>query len=120
MTYDLVDIPHALGNADGTLTKTNKAELMKIIAEQVPDCEETDARRFEPAALILDGMVLLRQLRGQQISQTFGDLSHAVLDCVANKTAAAGATSVHVVWDTYPEVSIKSAEQARRRAATEQ
>ena len=62
-------------------------------------------------------MVLLRQLNRSQIPDTFGGLSSFVLDCVRRKAESVKATCVHLVWDTYPDVSIKSGEQSRRQAA---
>ena len=117
LTFNLSSIPHALGNHDGSLSKTNKAELTKLIVKKVPSIITSRETSLESDTLIIDGMVLLRQLNRSQIPDTFGGLSSFVLDCVRRKAESVKATCVHLVWDTYPDVSIKSGEQSRRQAA---
>ena len=63
-------------------------------------------------------MALFRHLSRSQIPITFGELSKFFLSYIKKKSITLKATCIHLVWDTYPEVSIKSGEQSRRRAAS--
>nr|KAG5688193.1 hypothetical protein BaRGS_027788 [Batillaria attramentaria] len=111
--YALAEIPPALGNGDGSMTKTNKSAMMHEIMKDAPQMQVDHAPT--PLAVVIDGMAFLRQLRN--LPSTFCDLAAHVLDAVVGKAVSAGAQRVDVVWDTYPEKTIKSAEQDRRAAA---
>lgn len=52
-------------------------------------------------AVIIDGFFYLYTLR--EVSSTFGDISHSLLKHVANHQAR----GIHIVFDTYPQQSIK-------------
>lgn len=101
----------ALGKPDGHMVKTCKSDMLHLIEKDVTDIQTE--RRLPPAALTLDGMVILRQIKLQTFPQTFGELAAVVLDIIVKKAVAEDVRRVDVVWDTYPEVSIKSCEHGR-------
>jgi hypothetical protein len=113
LTYELADVPFALGNVDGSMTKTDKAATMRHVEKQVPELLAPHMPGGH--ALIVDGMVVLRQIKHPP--STFNELSLTILQRIVTQAVAEGATRVDVVMDTYPEISIKGSERARRAAA---
>lgn len=112
MKHTLTNIPEALGKPDGQLVKTCKSDLVHLIAKDIPDIMTSDIPTS--CTFVVDGMVVLRQLKPQNIPQTFGELATYVLKVIINKAKHVNANRVDVVWDSYPEISIKSLEQVRR------
>ena len=116
LQHSLQDVPYAFGNSDGSMTATNKSELVIVVKGRVPEIEVPHSE-VPPLVVINDAMPILRQFRRHQLPKTFGGFCNLVFEIVMKKAARFNASTIHLVWDTYPEVSIKSAEQARRMAS---
>jgi hypothetical protein len=103
--YPLGPIPWSLATADGSLVKTDKAQLMHVLEDKgvltaVPDIEE--------CCYILDGNVIIQATVLQP--ETSGEFALKIFHILPK------APIVHFVTDTYREGSIKEQERRRRCA----
>ena len=98
--YELSPIPWSLATADGSMCKTNKAQLLHALeSESIQPPEDN-------CVCILDGNALLHSF--VRVPATFGDFAQAVFNCLPKSKY------VHFVTDTYHEHSIKDSERQRR------
>lgn len=106
LQYSLGPLPWSLAASDGSLAKTDKSKLLEPLVDQVEPVEDVPPN----AAWVVDGMAVLQSLG--DIPATFGDLAVSVFNAVVQRT---GMTSrIDFVTDTYPEISIKNVERAKR------
>jgi len=119
--YPLGPIPWALATADGTLVKTNKAQIMHCI-EALTEKVDVDAAQNpqtttqrdvttvpENSVHIIDGNALLQGMT--RLPDTFEGLAAFVFNTLP------AAETVHFVTDTYLENSVKQLERCRRGSA---
>jgi len=106
-TYQLGPIPWSMATGDGSLVKTDKAQLMHCLEETVADCENTAP---VDRMYIIDGNAHIQSMT--HLPATFEELAHAVF-CTLPK-----ASVVHFVTDTYWDNSIKQLERSQRGSAS--
>lgn len=103
LSYPITPIPLSLCHPDGTIYKTNKAQLMKVLESEVtslpPNGYDT---------IIYDAMSLLHMIG--DIPLTYG----GVVKCILQKICKKSATNIHLIFDTYFTPSIKDLERNRR------
>ena len=109
LEYPLSTVPLNIPNADGTMRKTNKSELAKVILGNATNEVSTEST-LENTVYIVDLISLIRTLR--YIPETFEDLIFRVL-----KTIPPGYKRVDIASDSYHSNSIKSSEREKRGSA---
>ena len=62
LSYLLCKIPASLSNLDGTIRKTDKSALIKLIEAAAPSCFEDTIITPSITALIIDGMALINNI----------------------------------------------------------
>lgn len=105
LCHPLGPMPWALATLQGFLTKTKKSSLALALQKNVPVAEYLP----EKSSTIIDGMSLVHRVK---VGETFKDVASSVLTMALKE----GSTSkcIHVVFDTYVEMSIKSCERQQR------
>ena len=110
LTFPLGPLPWSLADPYGLPRKTNKAKLSQQlerntdVAEKFPD----------NATSIFDGMAVL-----QKFKPPAGATFHVVADKVFEVVTSNSSKRVDVVFDVYPDQSIKNAERAKRASGTD-
>ena len=114
LSYPLAPIPAAIGTVHGSLVKTNKAAIVHCVEKEVKEfVEDTPSGSV---AVLLDGMSCLQQFTPRPQS-TFGELADDLMKMVVSRARAMKASRLDLVFDTYPEQSIKNSERDRRAAS---
>ena len=116
LKFSLGPISYSLASSDGGLAKTNKAVLLKVIEQEIPDNSHIIETPPEGSALMVDGMAVLQCLRVAKIPPTFKQLAQMILEMIV-KLMLYNSNRVDFVTDRYPDVSIKNCERNRRAAA---
>ena len=65
LTYELAAVPPSMFHDDGTMRKTNKADLAKRLEEQcdeLPVLPQVNLVSSQPAAYLIDGMAMIQSL----------------------------------------------------------
>ena len=104
--YPLGLLLWSLADAYGLLRKTNKAQLFKELEKNVPVSE----RHLTNVSNIYDGMANLQKLK-LPAGATFRLMAEKVFSAVTNNTSR----RIDIVFDTYPDVSIKNVERSKRK-----
>ena len=99
LTHELGPVPWSLATYDGSLAKTNKSALAKLLKDGV----EIFPNLTNASAVIVDAMAQLRTL--PRIPNRFIDLADVILSAVIKQ--AGEARRIDFVADQYPSVSIK-------------
>ena len=107
LSHELGPIPWSLASCDGSIAKTNKAALSKLLEEGV---ESPQILPVDTTAIVIDAMAMLQML--VRIPDRFGDLAVVVLDGILK--ASSNATRIDFVSDQYPKFSIKNTERDKR------
>ena len=76
LSYPLCKIPASLGNCDGTIRKTEKAALLKLIEKAVPQCLEQYQNTDSRTAVIIDGMALINKHHLSKILRQVSTIMH--------------------------------------------
>lgn len=115
LTHELAPVPPSLFNHDGTMRKTNKADLAKKLEATCEEVHELQVSDHHDTAYVIDGMALLQALHEAQFD-TFDDLGRVVMRKIQSLLAGnQGVTSVTLVFDRYDvPFSIKQLERDRR------
>lgn len=101
--YQLGPIPWALATADGSMVKTNKAQLMQFLEKPVTYSTNP---ALEKCVYVIDGNAVIQSCVG--LPDTFGELALHIFRMLP-KTA-----ELHFVTDTYHDNSIKLFERSTR------
>lgn len=104
--HELGPLPWSLVSFDGSLAKTNKAALPKLLEDGVDSLQHLPA---QTSAVIMDAMVILQTL--SKIPDRFSDLAERVFNRILLQ--AGEATRVDFVRDQYLEISIKNIKRER-------
>ncbi len=107
LAHELGPLPWSLAALDGSLAKTNKAVLSKLLEENVP---VLPALPLSTCAII-DAMAVIQAMTS--VPDKFGTLAERVFDRIVS-LAGSDATRIDFVGDQYPVISIKNAERSRR------
>lgn len=118
LQHELASVPPALFHDDGSMRKTNKAELAKkleSLTDEVNELPIQPAPSTKSTAYIIDGMAMIQALNEAHF-KTFDELGSVVLKQVMSHfTRNATISTVTVVFDRYDnENSLKVAERQRR------
>ena len=107
LTHELGLFPWSLATSDGSLAKTNKAALSKLLEDGV---EGLTSLPPDTTCVIIDAMAMLQMVA--RIPDRFSDLAEMLL---TEMLALSGtATRVDFVGDQYPDLSIKNIERSKR------
>lgn len=115
LSFNLSPFPLSLTTYNGSLVKTNKANLLHAIEalsiDHIVDIPEH-------GIFVIDGMAMIQQfdIKKMEGPRTFLQLAHVVLKRLVKKALHNKANAIHFVVDRYPSVSIKNAERSRRAA----
>lgn len=109
LAHPLGPIPWSLASPDGTPRKTDKAKFANFILKGISVAEQSDGGR--PYVVVFDGMAFIRKTKGE--GKTFIQLASNILSAVLSGGGGA-ADEIHVVNDTYKEMSIKNMERSKR------
>ena len=119
--YELSDVPLALANDDGSLSKTNKAQTLRDLESYAPSIESFDSfvddpeRDLQETAVFIDYMAVVQILSVKGGIRTFGQLVSEVIKFI--KRGFLEGNCVHVISDRYDyEESIEAGERKRRGA----
>ena len=115
--FCLGPISYSLASADGSLAKTDKAMLLKVIEQEVPDNSHAIDTPPQGSALMVDGMAVLQCLNVAKIPSTFNQLAQMVLEMIVKLMFLYNSSRVDFVTDRYLDASIKNCERSRRAAA---
>ena len=99
-------MPWSLETYDGSLAKTNKSALAKLLEDGV----EILPNLTNASAVIVDAMARLQTL--PRIPDRFIDLADVILSAVIKQ--AGEARRIDFVADQYPSVSMKNIERGKR------
>ena len=99
-------LPLSIADADGTLKKTPKSQLLHKIEGTVEPVQCIN----EDHTFIVDGMAYVRQLKVNDL--TYKEFATRLLKYIVS--CARSATRIDVVFDVYKENSIKDVERLRR------
>ncbi len=104
--YPLTPVPLSMCSIDGTMAKTDKSALFTLLESKI---QEQDARPGLIQAWIIDGPFLLHALP-PNLPATYGGLARSILI----QTVSMSKREVHLIFDDYPELSLKDAERVKR------
>ena len=101
LQYPFVPIPMSMVSPENSMAKTDKSALFKFLENVHEHSKPKEVKSF-----IIDGQFLLHSLP-PNLPPTYGGLARSILmQCVRS-----AAKFVHVVFDDYPQQSIKDAER---------
>ena len=103
LQYPLSPVPLSLCNADGTMRKTNKCDLMKLILQSTNDSTKI---KEQNSVCIIDLMAAVRTVR--EIPDRFQDFVFKII-----KSIPTGDKRVDIVADSYWPNSIKISERTK-------
>ena len=78
LTHELAPVPPSLFNNDGTMQKTNKADLAKKLEANCEEVQVLEPSDQHDTAYVIDGMALLQALDEAQFD-TFDDLGRTIM-----------------------------------------
>lgn len=103
----LAPLPSSLASSNGSLRKTNKAQLGRELEKLVQPMEQVPI----PTGYLIDGMALIPKLKVDHFC--FGEIADTA--AVASYLREGGSsTRIYVVFDVYMNLSVKSVEREQR------
>jgi len=100
-------LPWSLASCDGSLAKTNKANLPKLLEEGVLSPQNLSV---DMTAVILDTMAMLQMLF--RVTDRLKDLAEVELAAILTETG--NASRIDYITDQYPKISTKNTERHKR------
>lgn len=122
LSYELAAVPPSMFHDDGSVRKTNKADLAKKLEANMDEIlvlpSQNSPTSSQSAAYLIDGMAMCQAMNENHF-KTFNDLGKMVLDRIVrllkNSDMDPSIDVVTLVFDRYDrEQSIKSTERHRR------
>ena len=105
LQFLLVPVPLSIASPDEVMAKTNKSALFDVLETKV----KNHGLPNSVSAYIIDGQFLLHSLPSN-LPPSYGGLARTVLEhCVKSVSK-----SIHLIFDDYPQPSIKGQERDRR------
>ena len=114
LKHELLPVPLALAEMNGTLRTGNKSVLAEKLTEDIV-CPEAIELHDSSSYLIIDGQALVVALGKPDNAVTFGDLADIYVRAVLK--AGSKYQRVDIVFDRYREETIKSPTRTRRTKA---
>jgi len=105
LKYPLTPIPTSMCHLDGTMYKTDKSALMKILEQKI---SQPNVPPEYPDVVIIDGFFVLHLMR--EFPKTFGSISTMFLKNITRYKA----NRIDIVFDQYFSPSIKDSEHKKR------
>ena len=115
LTYSLGPVSYPLASSDGSLAKTPKSVIISLAQSKWP-LEEESMDLTSRCALIIDAMCLVHSFLPSQLPRTFKDFAACISTKISQMSVRLNSSRVDVVFDTYPIISIKALEHARRNS----
>lgn len=112
LSYELSTVPFALAHQDGSLRKTAKSVLAKLLEKQVEVLPRLLSSSLETISII-DGMAMVQMLKSAGAG-TFGELATKYFTSITAPLSQSNCDEVHIIFDQYWETSIKGGERQRR------
>lgn len=109
LSYELSSVPASLFHEDGSMRKTTKSDLAKILESFTEIVTVTP----NVNSYIIDGMVLIREVNLSSII-TFNDFGRIFLSKILKEGRKYSSKRITIVFDTYHANSLKSTERCRR------
>ena len=103
LSYPLTPVPMFLCHIDGTMYKTDKAVLMKMLEKKIAT-QSPDSVHIK----IIDGFFIVHLMK--DVTKTFGGISKKILHKITNTSAP----RIDVVFDRHKTPSVKDNEHKRR------
>ena len=110
LKYELMPVPVALAEMNGSLRTGQKSVLADILASGIKCPSEIQLRGS--SCLLIDGLALVAAIGRPSGAQTFGDFADSFQSAVLQ--AGSRYQQIHVIFDRYQEDSIKSGTRKRR------
>ena len=107
LQYPLTPVPLTMASPDEVMAKTDKSALFGILEARVKD----HSKPTTIDAYIIDGQFLLHSMPGN-LPPSYGGLTRSIL----LQSLRTPAKSVHILFDDYPQPSVKDPERDRRGA----
>ena len=105
--HELLPVPLALAEMNGSLRSGSKAILSQKLTADVPCPFSLGAEELgDEATLIIDGQALVIAIGKPKGASTFGDLADAFIGSVLQSGAAY--SRIDILFDRYYDISIKS------------
>ena len=106
LQYPLTPVPLSLANPDGSRRVTQKSKLVEVLHQFKTSDEQ--AKNTKADAYVLDFIAQVR-INSKEVPETYEHLALKILHSIPK-----GYARVDMVADTYRELSIKTAERAKR------
>ena len=113
LSYKLSSVPFALAHQDGSIRKTTKSVLAKMLEDQVEVQPHLSPATALETVHILDEMAIVQMMKSAGAS-TFGELASKYYTAITAPLAQSSCKEVHMVFDQYWATSIKGGERSRR------
>ena len=110
LKHELMSVPHALAEINGTLRSGSKALLLQALTREVPCPPSLDEADLGDNATLV-GQALICAIGKPQQAATFGDLADVFIKSLHQ--AGRGFKRTDVLFDRYNQTSIKT--ETRRR-----
>ena len=114
LKYELMPVPVALAEMNGTLRTGQKSVLADLITSGINCPSEIELEGS--SCLLIDGLALVSAIGRPSGAQTFGDFADSFQTTVIQ--AGSRYQQIHVIFDRYREDSIKSGTRERRTKST--
>ncbi|CAH1154985.1 unnamed protein product [Phaedon cochleariae] len=111
LKHELLSVPLSIAEMDGTLRSSEKASMIKLVAEGV-ECPNSINIDRNTSQLIIDGQALVNSIGKPATATTFGDLAAIFIDRVVH--LGRPYARVDILFDRYRPKSIKSGTRCRR------
>jgi len=125
LAYELSAVHPSMFHDDGTVWKTNKADMAKKLKEQcdeLPVLPQVSLVFLQPAAYLIDRMAMIQSLNDNYF-KIFNDLGKVVLKRLVrimnNKDIEPPVNVVTLVFDRYDKDHFIKSSERRRRGTTE-
>ena len=112
LSYEISPVPCSLAHNDGSLRKATKSDLASALEDGINSPARLPVL-VSSVVYIVDGMALI-QMHHSSGARTFGELASRYFTIVIAYLSSDTCTSVHLVFDQYWPISIKSGERTRR------
>ena len=115
LKHELLPVPIALVEMNGTLRTGNKSVLAEILTSNI-ECPTHIDLSCRSACLVIDGQARVLSIGKPAGSKTFGDLADAFTSSIFQ--SGIDYDRIDITFDTYRDESIKSATRQRRTKTT--